>query len=151
MCTRVAGRTAHTDYDEGMIEVAFMPILFAGIVSMVIAFVWYHPRVFGGAWTRMMNLSPEMVERGKKRMPATALVGLLANMLIAYVMNYFGIAWGVYDPIGAIELGLWCWIGFVAPVSLGMVLWEQKPFTLYLISAGYWLVSFVAMAIVLVL
>jgi len=55
----------------------------------------------------------------------------------------------IYDWIGAVELGIWSWIGFVAPAMLGQVLWEQKPFSLYLINAGYWLVSFIAMAIVL--
>jgi hypothetical protein len=132
-----------------MIEVTFFPILAAGIVSAVIGFVWYHPRVFGSAWMRMSNITPEMAERGKKRMPLYASFALLASMLAAYVMNYFGIAWGVYDVVGAIELGIWSWIGFVVPTMLGMVLWEHKPFSLYLINAGYWLVSFVVMAIVL--
>lgn len=129
----------------------FFPILIAGIVSMLIAFAWYHPRVFGSAWARMTNLSPEMVEAGKRRMPFTAPIGLLASMLVAYVMNYFGIAWGVFDVIGAIELAFWCWVGFMAPTMLGVVLWEQKSFKLYLINAGYWLVALIAMAIILLL
>src|SRR3989344_6680513 len=133
-----------------MFEFAFLPILFAGVVSVVIGFVWYHPKVFGSAWVRLTNLSPEAVETGKKRMPLMAFFGLVASMLAAYVMNYFGVAWGVYDVIGAIELGFWCWIGFVAPTMLGIVLCEQKSFKLYLINVLYWLVSFIAMAIVLV-
>ena len=133
-----------------MYEVAFWPILAAGVIAVLIGWIWYHPRVFGSAWMRMSNMTPEMVERGKKRMPLMAFFGLLAAMLVAYVMSYFGIAWGVYDWIGAIELGFWCWIGFVAPAMLGMVLWEQKPFTLYLINSLYWLVALIVMAIVLV-
>lgn len=134
-----------------MFEVTFLPILFAGVVSVVIGFVWYHPKVFGSAWVRLTNLSPEAVEKGKKRMPLMAFFGLLASMLVAYVMNYFGIAWGVYDVIGAIELGFWLWAGFIAPTMLGIVLWEQKSFKLYLVNSLYWLVSFIAMAIILVL
>ncbi len=84
-------------------------------------------------------------------MPMMAFFGLLASMLTAYVMNYFGIAWGVFDVIGAIELGFWCWIGFVATTMLSTVLWEQKSFKLYLINAGYSLVSFIAMATILLL
>jgi hypothetical protein len=83
-------------------------------------------------------------------MPLTMVLALLASMLAAYVMSYFGIAWGVYDWIGAIELGFWCWIGFAAPALLGSVLWEQKPFRLYLINSLYWLVTLVVMAIILV-
>src|SRR3989338_11025947 len=88
VCTWHSGRAQPLSYDVDMFEVAFIRILFAGVASLVIGFVWYHPKVFGGAWTRMTNLSPEMVERGKKRMPLTALAGLIASMLVAYVMNY---------------------------------------------------------------
>lgn len=130
-------------------EVTFWPILAAGVASVLIGWVWYHPKVFGAAWMRLANVTPEMAERGKERMPFYVIFALLASMLVAYVMNYFGIAWGVYDWIGAIELGFWCWLGFVAPTMLGMVLWEQKPFRLYLINALYWLVAFVAMALIL--
>ena len=134
-----------------MIEVTFLPVLFAGITSVVIVFVWYHPRVFGSMWMQLANLTPESVEKGKRLMPIMAFFGLLASMLTAYVMNYFAIAWVVYDVIGAIELGFWCWAGFVATTMLGTVLWEQKSFKLYLINASYSLVSFIAMAIVLLL
>lgn len=132
-----------------MVEVTFFPILAAGIASLIIGFVWFHPRVFGAAWMRLAGVTPESVEKGKRRMPLYAFVGLLASMLVAYVMNYFGIAWGVFDLTHAIELGIWCWIGFVAPTMLGMVLWEHRPFKLYLINTLYWLVSFVVMAIIL--
>lgn len=132
-----------------MISVDLLSVFSAGVVSLVIGFVWYHPSVFGGAWTRMTNLSPEAVERGKRRMPLMAFFGLLASMLVAYVMGYFGMAWAVFDVIGSIELAFWCWVGFVVPTMLGTVLWEQKSFKLYLINASYWLVSFIAMAIVL--
>src|SRR4051812_1160738 len=110
-----------------MTDVSFFPILAAGIASVLIGWTWYHPKVFGAMWMRMCNITPEMAERAKKRMPLTALVALLASMIVAYVMNYFGIAWGVYDVPGALQLGFWTWAGFTAPTMLGMVLWEQKP------------------------
>ena len=133
-----------------MYEVTFFPIVVSGIVTVVIAFGWYHPKVFGSAWMRMTGITPEAAERGKKRMPVAVAAAFLASMLVAYVMNHFGITWGVFDVIGAIELGFWCWVGFVAPTMLGMILWDQKPVTLYLINTLYWLVAFVAIAITLV-
>ena len=132
-----------------MMQVTFFPILGAGIAAVLIGVVWYHPKVFGGVWMRLSNVTPEMAERGKKRMPLTAFVGLLAAMLVAWVMDYVGIQFGIYDIAGAVVLGLWCWLGFVAPLMLGMVLWEQKPFKLYLINVLYWLVAFVAIAVTL--
>ncbi|OGG75147.1 hypothetical protein A3H74_04095 [Candidatus Kaiserbacteria bacterium RIFCSPLOWO2_02_FULL_51_13] len=134
-----------------MLDVTFFPILIASIANMIIGFVWYSPHVFGSVWTRLSGVTPEMVESGKRRMPAVLLVALLAGMLTAYVINYFGAAWFVIDVVGAVELAFWIWVGFVAPVMLGHVLWEQKPFTLYLINTLYWLVAMIVMAIVLVL
>ena len=134
-----------------MFEVTFVPILVAAIVSVVIAFVWFHEKAFGKTFMRYMNLTPEQSARGKKRMPIATFVAFLSSLVAAYVLNYFGIAWGVYDWIGGVELGIWVWIGFVAPTMLGMVLWEQKSFKYYAIVAGFWLVSFVVMSVMLVL
>ncbi len=97
----------------------------------------------------MCNITPEMAEASKKKAPQTAIVALLASMIVAYVMNYFGIAWGVFDWIGALQLGFWTWAGFTAPPMLGMVLWEHKPVRYYLIVSLYWLVSFMVMALIL--
>ena len=134
-----------------MSESTFLPILFAGIVSAAIGFIWYHPRVLGTLWMRHSGITPETVERGKKRMPAIALIALLASMPSAYVLNRFGISQGVFDIFGAIGLALLSWAGFVAPVLLGAVLWEQKSLPYYLINALYWLVALIAMSAILIM
>ena len=136
---------------HSMTTASLWSILFAGVVALAIGFVWFHPKVFGSAWMRLAGISPEQAAQGKRRMPAVALIGLLANMLIAYVMSFMMPVLVYPDWIGAIELGLWCWLGFVAPVMLGMVLWERKSFKLYLINSLYWLVSFIAIALMLLL
>jgi hypothetical protein len=133
-----------------MIDPMLIAVFISGVAAVLIGYVWYHPRVFGSAWMRMSNITPEMAERGKKRMPLMGFIGLLAAMLAAYVMSYVGAAWGFYEWTGALQLGFWCWAGFTAPPMLGMVLWEQKPVRLYLINALYWLVTFVVMAQIVV-
>ena len=132
--------------------VTLWPIVAACVASVLIGWVWYHPRVFGTTWMRLANVTPEMAERGKKMMPLSVILSLCGSMLIAYVMNYVGIAFHIFDWVGAVfELALWCWLGFVVPTSLGTILWEQRPFKLYLINTLYWLVTFIAMALILVL
>lgn len=133
-----------------MIVIAFWPIFGAGLAAAILGWLWYSPKVFGGVWARMSGITPEMAERGKKRMPFMAVIGLVAAMLVAWVMGYVGILLGVYDWFGALELAFWCWLGFIAPTMLGMVLWEQKPFRLYLINALYWLAALAVMALILV-
>ena len=129
--------------------ISFLPILAAGITSVVIGAIWYSPFLFGNVWARHAGLTPEMMEKGKRRMPFVAFFGLLISMLIAYVMQDVGIALNTYDVVGAFVLGLWCWLGFAVPVVLSAVVWEQKSFVYLLITLGYWFVSFVAMALVM--
>jgi hypothetical protein len=128
------------------IDPMWIGVCASAIFAVVIGAVWYHPRVFGSAWARLSGLSPETIEKGRKRMPIMACVGFLAALLIAYVMSYVSFAWGFTTSLGALMLGFWCWAGFVAPVMLGTVLWEQKPFKLYMINVMYWFVAFLVMA-----
>jgi hypothetical protein len=111
--------------------------------------VWYNPSVFGSAWMRMSNITPDQAEKGKKRMPLMALSGFVAAMFMAWVLSIVQAAFGVYDIISALDVGFWIWAGFVAPVLLGSVLWETKPFTLYLINATYWLLALLSMSAIL--
>ena len=134
-----------------MISGQFLLILIAGIATTLLGWAWFHPAVFGTRWMHMNSFTPEMVERGKKRMPLTALIGLLAAMLVAWVMSYIMVLFGVYDLIGAVELGFWLWLGFIVPVQLGMVLWEGKPWKLYIINVAYYFVNLSVMATILAL
>ncbi len=130
-------------------NIELWPILAAALSSVIIGFIWYHPKVLGTSWMRMSGIPADAAEKGKKRMPVMASFAFLASIVAAYVMSYFSLAWGVFDWIGAIELGFWCWAGFVMPTMLGSVLWESKPFKLYAINAGFWLVTFIVMAFIL--
>lgn len=127
----------------------FLTILAAGIANIILGMIWYHPKVFGGSWMRMLNSSPEMIERGKRDMWKNTIFALIAGMLAAYVLEYFGNAYGVVDWLGALQLGFWAWLGFTAVPMLGMILWEQRSVRYYAIVSGYWLVSFIVMSFIL--
>lgn len=134
-----------------MFAVSFIPIFIAGFVTVALGWFWYHPKMFGTSWADMSGMSPELLEMGKRNMPMTIFYALLAAWLVAYVMSYFAIAWQVFDWISAIELAFWLWLGFVAPAMLGSVLWEQRPFKLYLINTGFWFFAFCATSVIIVL
>lgn len=136
---------------NNMFEVTLVPIVIAAIASVVFGMVWYHPKVFGTIWMRAAAITPEAQEVARKRMPLMAFFGFIASMIGAYVLNYFGIAWGVYDVVGAIELGIWVAVGFILPPLYATVLWERRPFVYFTTNFLYWLLSFVLMAIILVL
>ncbi len=134
-----------------MIQISIWPLIAAAVSSVVIGYVWYHPRVFGSIWMRLNGISPEMAERGAKRMHIYAAIGFCAFVVSAYIMRELLRGLGFASPADAACLGLALWIGFAAPILLGSVLWEHRPITLYIINIGYWLVALVIMAVILVI
>ena len=53
------------------------------------------------------------------------------------------------DLNAGLQGGFWNWLGFVMPVTLGIVLWEGKSWKLFGINAGYYLVSLPIMGVIL--
>ena len=42
----------------------FPAILVAGISALVVGFIWYNPKVFGGAWMKAAGMTDEQVKGG---------------------------------------------------------------------------------------
>lgn len=120
-------------------------ILIATVVSVILGFIWYHPRVFGTVWMRLAGLSPERVA-AKNRMPLYAIGGFVAALVMAFVLDMQ--LFGETDPVLALLRSFWLWLGFIAPVALGSVLWEGRSLRLYLINAGYWFTSVILMTLI---
>lgn len=133
-----------------MINGSIWPIVAAAIAASLIGYVWYHPRVFGTLWMRLNNVSPEMAERGARRRHLYTALGLVANLVAAGILRMLLGGAGMTSVPNAARIGFLLWLGFVAPILLGSVLWEHRSVSLYLINAGYWLVALIAMSIILV-
>lgn len=124
---------------------------FAVIVSAVVAFVvgavWYSPLLFGKAYMKVRGLNPDALA---EMPPASELLGEFArNLVVAFVLAHFVVRLGVGDWMGAVQLGLWVWVGFQAMLLLGAVLHEKMPWMLYAIHAGDALLKTIVMTVIL--
>ncbi len=121
------------------------PLIAAAAAAVALGYVWYHPRLFGTMWMRLSNITPEMAEHGTTHIHIFALLGFIAMLCVAYVMRMLIAGLG-----NAVRLGGWLFAGFAVPISLGSVLWEHRPVSLYFINAGYWLCVRIMIAGILV-
>ncbi len=126
-------------------------ILSAALASRMFGFLWYHPRVFGAAWVRLSHLTPEMTEHAQRNRMLFSFVSLIAALGVAVALFCMYDALSIHDSIKAAGVGICLWIGIVVPVTLGDVLWQQKPLKLYAIDSGYWLFAIIVMSIILAL
>lgn len=69
---------------------------------------------------------------------------------MAYVLAHFLRYLGAGGGRAAVEAAFWLWLGFIATVTLGGVLWEGKPWKLWIFNNGYQLISLAVMAVILV-
>jgi hypothetical protein len=132
------------------VDVNWVAILGAGIVSMILGFIWYGP-LFGKQWMKLTGLTKKDAEKAKKKgMGKTMLAGFIATLVTAFVLVHILVLAGSNTFGDGVMTGFWIWLGFFAPVMLGMVLWEGKPVNLYLLNVLYWLVNLAVMGGLLV-
>lgn len=129
-----------------MIDVNFWAVLVVGIVSMIIGFLWYGP-VFGKKWMSMMGYTQEHINEAKAKggMGKSYIIAFIGALITAYVLAHIiamaqmaGVSSGVS---GGLQGGFWAWLGFVATVGLGGVLWEGRKWNLYTFNMAYQLVN----------
>src|SRR3989344_1816524 len=120
------------------VAVNYLSVLFAAIASMILGFLWYGP-LFGKAWVKLSGISKKDIGKAKKEgMGRKYFFEFLTALIMAYVLAHFANYVQATTITDAFALGFWAWLGFIATVQLGIVLWEGRTFKLYLLKAGYY-------------
>lgn len=133
-----------------MVPINYWAVLVAAVFTMALGFLWYGP-VFGKKWAHLAGLNMENM----KMNPWNMLIIAVGTLIMAFVLDHALIFASTYMQVSGVaaglEVGFANWIGFIAPVTVGVVLWEGKSWKLWLINAGYYLVALCGMGIILAL
>ena len=133
-----------------LVDVNYVAVLAAAIASFVIGAVWYSPMLFGKMWMKLSNVSDKEMKKAKEKgMTKNFAVQFLASLVMAYVLAHFVQYTQSSTITEGMLTGFWIWLGFIATVMIGMVLWEGKPWKLYFIKAGHELVALAVMGAIL--
>ena len=127
-------------------DINFLAVIVAAILSFVIGSVWYSQKAFGKKWMELTNLNSEDFKKNAKgAMAGTILGGLVLACILAVFVGYANVD-NFFD--GAL-VGFWAWLGFVVTTSSSSVLFERRPIGLFLMNIGFHLVEFVLMGALL--
>ena len=132
-------------------QVNYIAVALAALAAFVFGFLVHGP-VLGSVWIRLMKITPEEMEVGKKdmqkKMPVTMLVAFLQQLITACVLAHLFYLLDIGTVAEALEVAFWMWLGFVAMKLLDGVLWEKRSIPLYGFNVGYHLGSLVIMALI---
>lgn len=140
-----------------MVDVNYLAVFGAGLLSIVIGSLWYGP-LFGDLWIKEMGWSKSEIEKGKadkNSMMKSYGIQAAGSLLMAFVLSHALVFASTYLGTSGVAVGVstgfWNWLGFVVPVTLSSVLWEGKSWRLWFLNQGYNLITLCAMGVLLAL
>lgn len=87
-----------------------------------------------------------------QKLYALAFVGaLVMSYVLAHSLVFASNYTGTYGISAGLMVGFWSWLGFIAPVTLGSVLWENKSWKLWAFNNAYQLVNLFIIGVILAL
>ena len=129
--------------------VNILAVVVASVVSMVLGMLWYGP-FFGKQWMSLMKLTKLDMEKSKKKgMTTTYILAFLTTFIMSIVLGYLIELTNILSTFGGVVVGSLVWLGFLATTLAGSVLWENKPWALYFLNAGHYLLTLVVMGAIL--
>ena len=136
-----------------MLPINYLAVLASAVLMMVLGYLWYGP-LFGKQWAALMGWSSEdMKAKMSKGAGKSYALMALGALLMAFILDHALIYATSYEQWAPLSAGLFVgfanWLGFVVPVSLSTVLWDGKPWKLWFINAGYYLVGLLLMGVLL--
>ncbi|HJQ10352.1 MAG TPA: DUF1761 domain-containing protein [Gemmatimonadaceae bacterium] len=132
--------------------VNWLAVIVAAVVIFLLGGLWYSPVLFAKRWIALHGRTEEQMraDAARANMPVMYLLAFICALIIAYAMHVAASAFlpqpgtsGLGWILQGVELGLFCWVGFVLPTSFATALFSMKPRQLWMIDTGYNLVSFI--------
>jgi magnesium-transporting ATPase (P-type) len=132
------------------------------VASMILGFLWYSPKTpTGKVWCRGMGMDPDnMTPPPGGKMAVSMILMVIGSLLLFFMLAHSFIAYrdayrldeAGYDLklVDGIMGGVFTWLGFIVPIQLNSVAFENRPWSFFFVNASYYLVMLVVAGILLV-
>ncbi len=133
------------DLQTAFLQINWLSVVVATLAAFAIGALWYSPVLFGNLWQKELGISREEIEGAN--MPLIFGTTFVLNFIAALVLEMF---LGKEASITAgFAAGLLVGIAWVATAIGTNYLFARKSFKLFLIDAGYFIVFYPVMGMIL--
>jgi len=117
-----------------------MTLAIAVLARFIIGMLWYSPVMFGKTWMDALKLDSMKGGMGKG-----IAVSIIGAAIMAIILNLFMSSMSVTGFVQGAIIGVWAWLGFIAVTFLEMTVYENRSMKVFIIGAGYNLISLIVM------
>ena len=126
----------------------YLAIVIAILINMGLGALWYSPILFAKPWMAANGFTEESIREAGGATKGYV-VSVIVSVVVAFAIASFAEAAGSDTAIEGLILGLAAGLGFVATTAGVSYVFESRPLKLYLINAGYPVVSFALMGLLI--
>lgn len=129
-----------------LMNLKWLAIAVAALVSIFLGFIWYTPILFGNLWMKLVNLKQQDID------PKGAMIGHLISLAGSF-LGCVALAVVIRLSGGGFSSGLLCGAGlsfaFIVTTFFSNDRYEKRPYALSLINSGYRLVFFTMAGVII--
>lgn len=133
-----------------MFDVNWLAVVLAAATGFVVGGIWYGP-VMGKKWMGAVGLTEEQIKQGN--MPliygGAFAFSLIASWALAHTFASYASFGAELSVMAKVMTAFGVALGFIVPAIGTNYLFSQKGKALFFIDAGYWLLFYIAMGLVL--
>ncbi len=128
------------------VHVNYLAVIVAAAANYALATVWYAV-IFSSLWKKLTGIAD------MKPSPMLMVTVFIGSLVMSFVLVHsiaFGNAFVKMEGVsGGLMGGFFSWLGFIAPVTLTNVVYEKRPWKLWILDNAFWLVSLLVMGVIL--
>ena len=124
-----------------------LPVFVSAVILWVLGAAWYSPPLFAKPWMAALGITPDPAK--KKGLLVGMISSFVGDFILAFALLHI-VMWSNAGSVhGGAFIGFLVWLGFFAAPSFPQGIYENRPFKLFLINNGYWLVGLLIVGILL--
>jgi hypothetical protein len=130
------------------VTINYLAVVVAAAIGFIFGWIWYTP-LFGKQWMAARGITPQQVADGQKNMARNMIAIAVGILIMAWALGVLAGYLHLATWMHGLKLGALAWFGFAFTLGLiDAVMTQGRKVTAFYIDAGYWLITLIAMGII---